>query len=193
MVFLIYFGGLFVLTSNYDGALRVETPSYVNLSDSEKKGCSIYQLKSRDKFSAIREVVSNCPVFNYFEDVNSKECFIKEIFDREALCTTGIGHNVAIPHGKSERLDKVRIGLGISKEGIDFESIDGAPVHLVLVIGSNPSNQVEYLKSLAFIMNHLKNPLLRNALTNLSFSYTLKKEDSYSRFIDIMKSQNFSS
>ena len=181
-----------MLTSNYDGAELVETPSYVSLSDSEKIGCSIYQLKSRDKFSAIREVVTNCPVFNYFESSNSKEDFIKEIFDREALCTTGIGHNVAIPHGKSASLDKVRIGLGVSKDGIDFESIDGEPVHLVLVIGSNPLNQVEYLKSLAFIMNHLKNPLLRNALTNLSFSYTLKKEDPYSRFIDIMKSQKFS-
>ena len=149
-------------------------------------------MKSRDKHSAIREIVSNCPVFEFFTDTKSKEEFIEEIYDREALCTTGIGHNVAIPHGKSTSLDKVRIGLGISKEGLDFDSIDGEPVHLVLVIGSNPANQVEYLKSLAYVMNHLKNPFLRTALINLSFSSTLGNEDLFSRFLDIMKTQDFS-
>ncbi|MCK5673016.1 MAG: PTS sugar transporter subunit IIA [Spirochaetales bacterium] len=182
-----------MLTANYEDSLSIESSSYVDISKSEATGCSIHRLKSRDKYGAIREIVNSCPVFEYFSNTSSKETFLKEIFDREALCTTGIGHNVAIPHGKCSSLDKVRIGLGISQEGLDFNSIDGEPVHLVLVIGSNPSNQVEYLKSLAYIMNHLKNPLLRTALTNLSFSYTIEKEDLYSRFLDIMKSQVFTS
>lgn len=182
-----------MLTSNCEGNQSAETPSHSDISNSESIGCSIHHLKSRDKFSAIREVVSNCPVFEYFDNENSKETFLKEIFDREAICTTGIGHNVAIPHGKSSSLDRVRIGLGISKEGIDFGSIDGEPVHLILVIGSNPMNQVEYLKSLAFIMNHLKNPFLRTALTNLSFSSSgNSKEDPYQRFLNVMKTQVFS-
>ena len=89
-------------------------------------------------------------------------------------------------------LDRVRIGLGISEEGLDFASIDGEPVHLVLVIGSHPSKQMEYLKSLAYIMNHLKNPILRSALTNITFSRKTESENSYSRFLDVMKSQVFS-
>lgn len=182
-----------MLTANYKDTIVHENSSYMNVSHSEAIGCSIHELKSREKFGAIREIVGNCPVFDFFHNTNLKEAFLKEVFDREALCTTGIGHNVAIPHGKCTSIDKVRIGLGISKKGLDFNSIDGKPVHLVLVIGSNPSNQVEYLKSLAYIMNHLKNPLLRTALTNLSFSYTSQKEDLYSRFLDIMKTQIFSS
>lgn len=181
-----------MLTANTEDYITRESSSYVDISNPGDFGCSIHRLKSKDKFSAIREIVSNCPVFEFFDSLNSKEAFLKEIFDREDLCTTGIGHNVAIPHGKCSSLDKVRIGLGISKEGLDFNSIDGEPVHLVLVIGSNPSNQVEYLKSLAYIMNHLKNPLLRTALANLTFNYTSDKEDHYSRFLDIMKSQVFS-
>ena len=177
---------------NYEDSKILDSSSCIDISKSETIGCSVHRLKSRDKFSAIREIVGNCPVFEFFSNSNKKEAFIKEIFDREALCTTGIGHNVAIPHGKCSSLDKVRIGLGVSQEGLDFKSIDGEPVHLVLVIGSNPSNQVEYLKSLAYIMNHLKNPMLRTALTNLSFSYTPSKEDHYSRFLDIMKTQIFS-
>jgi len=181
-----------VLTANYEDSFSIESSSYADMSNSENIGCSIHRLKSRDKFSAIKEIVDNCPVFEFFTNPGLKEDFIKEIYNREALCTTGIGHNVAIPHGKCSSIDKVRIGLGISKEGLDFNSIDGEPVHLVLVIGSNPSNQVEYLKSLAFIMNHLKNPLLRTALTKISFSYTTDVEDPYSRFLDIMKTQVFS-
>ncbi|MDA3941497.1 MAG: PTS sugar transporter subunit IIA [Spirochaetia bacterium] len=182
-----------MLAANYEDSSINESYPYIDLSHSEAMGCSIHKLKSRDKYGAIKEIVENCPVFEFFTSNNSKETFLKEIFNREALCTTGIGHNVAIPHGKCSSIDKVRIGLGISREGLDFNSIDGEPVHLVLVIGSDPSNQVEYLKSLAFIMNHLKNPLLRSALTNLSLSYTTQKEDLYSRFLDIMKSQVFSS
>ena len=180
-----------MLAVNYKDSISMDSSTFVDISASEAVGCSIHKLKSRDKFGAIKEIVSNCSVFDFFNDTKSKEAFLKEVYDREALCTTGIGHNVAIPHGKCSSIDKVRIGLGISNEGLDFNSIDGEPVHLVLVIGSNPSNQVEYLKSLAFVMNHLKNPLLRTALKNLSFSYTNKKEDLYSRFLDIMKNQTF--
>jgi nitrogen PTS system EIIA component len=182
-----------VLTSNYKDTQSVGIPSYIDMNNSENIGCSIHKLKSRDKLSAIREIVCNCPVFEFFSDNKCRDKFIEEIFNRESLCTTGIGHNVAIPHGKSTSIDRVRIGLGISPEGLDFGSIDGEPVHLVLVIGSNPANQVEYLKSLAFVMNHLKNPFLRTALINLSLSNSVKNEDPYSRFIKIMKTQDFSS
>ena len=167
--------------------------SFIGIPGYDHSGCSIHRLTSRDKFGAIREVVNNCPVFDFFEEERDKEVFLQEIFNRESLGTTGIGHNVAIPHGKSKLLDRVRVGLGISEEGLDFASIDGEPVHLVLVIGSNPLKQMEYLKSLAFIMNHLKNPLLRSALTNLTFSQNTEKENSYSQFLDIMRSQVFSS
>ena len=165
--------------------------SFIGIPDSDFSGCSIHRLNSRDKFGAIREVVNNCPVFDFFDKGTDREIFLQEIFNRESLGTTGIGHNVAIPHGKSKLLDRVRVGLGISERGLDFASIDGEPVHLVLVIGSHPLKQMEYLKSLAFIMNHLKNPLLRSALTNLTYSKSKKKENSYSQFLDIMKSQVF--
>jgi len=167
--------------------------SFIGIPGSDYSGCSIHRLNSRDKFGAIREVVNNCPVFDFFEEEGDREIFLQEIFNRESLGTTGIGHNVAIPHGKSKLLDRVRVGLGISEEGLDFASIDGKPVHLVLVIGSHPSKQMEYLKALAFIMNHLKNPLLRSDLINLTFSKIRKKDKSYSQFLDIMQSQVFSS
>ena len=182
-----------MLTAKYDDYSSYKSSSLIDISDTEVIDCSSYKLKSRDKFSAIREIVSNCSVFESFNNTVSKDAFINAIYNREALCTTGIGHNVAIPHGKCSSIENVKIGLGISSEGIDFNSIDGEPVHIIVVIGSNPSNQVEYLKSLAYIMNYLKNPLLRTALTNLSFSYTTQQEEHYSHFKDILKTHAFSS
>ena len=181
-----------MLTSKREGIGSVELPSVAKITDSVQIGCSIHSLKSRDKFSAIVEIVNNCSVFEFLDEFDNKNTFLQEVFAREYLGTTGIGHNVAIPHGKCDIIDKVRIGLGVSKEGIDFGSIDGEPVHLVLVIGSNPANQVEYLKSLAFIMNHLKSPFLRSALINISSCYGEINEEPYEHFLNIMKSQIFS-
>lgn len=181
-----------MLASKCEDIGSVELPLNAKMTDSMQIGCSIRRLKSCDKFSAILEIVNNCPVFEFLDEFDKKDTFLQEVFNRESLGTTGIGHNIAIPHGKCGIIDKVRIGLGISKEGIDFGSIDGEPVHLVFVIGSNPANQNEYLKSLAFIMNHLKNPFLRSALTSFSSTYGQTNEEPYSHFLEIMKSQAFS-
>lgn len=181
-----------MFASKYEDIGSVELPSIAKITDSVHIDCSIHRLKSRDKFSAIVEIVNNCTVFEFLDEFDNKDTFLQEVFNRESLGTTGIGHNVAIPHGKCDIIDKVRIGLGISKEGIDFGSIDGEPVHLILVIGSNPVKQIEYLKSLAFIMNHLKNPFLRSALTNFSPYHGQANEESYSHFLNIMKAQKFS-
>ncbi len=181
-----------MLVSKCESTGSDELPSITKAAGSIHVGYSIHQLKSRDKYSAVVEIVNNCPVFGFLDELDAKEIFLQEVFTRESQGTTGIGHNVAIPHGKCSVMDKVRVGLGISREGIDFGSIDGEPVHLVLVIGSNPSNQVEYLKSLAFIMNHLKNPLLRTALIDFFSSYGIQNEKTYENFLDIMRSQVFS-
>ena len=181
-----------MLETKCEGIGSVELPSISKITDSVHIGCSVHRLTSRDKYSAIVEIVNNCSVFKFLDEFNNKDTFLQEVFNRESLGTTGIGHNVAIPHGKCDIIDKVRVGLGISKEGIDFGSIDGEPVHLILVIGSNPANQIEYLKSLAFIMNHLKNPFLRSALTDLSSNYEQTHEGFYGHFLNIMKTQIFS-
>lgn len=181
-----------MLASKHEDIISVEMSSIVNITNSVQLGCSVHQLKSRDKYSAMVEIVNNCSVFQFLNEFDNRDIFLREVFSREYLGTTGIGHNVAIPHGKCDLIDKVRVGLGVSEEGIDFGSIDGELVHIVLVIGSNPSKQIEYLKSLAFIMNHLKNPFLRSYLTNLSFNNGQIDEEPYRHFLKIMRSQKFS-
>lgn len=70
---------------------------------------------------------------------------------REALASTGIGYGVAIPHTKHDSVNKVSAAVGYSRSGIDFLSVDGQPVHLIVLIVSPPHNSTEYLQALQTI------------------------------------------
>ena len=68
-----------------------------------------------------------------------------EVLAREDEATTGIGRGVALPHARtSEVIEGVKIAVGVHQEGIEFDSLDGAPVHVVFLIAS--SDPLEYLR-----------------------------------------------
>ncbi len=144
-------------------------------------------LKSTEKFAAIQEVVDSCTVF---DKLHSRKAFVKAVFDREFLKSTGIGHGVAVAHGKLASIENVIVGLGISQRGIPFRSVDGGPVHILFVIGSSPEKQKEYLSSLGSLMRYVKNPAVRSYLKNLS-SLDHPSEELYRPFFSMMASQHF--
>jgi len=78
--------------------------------------------------------------------------------------TTGIGFGIAVPHAKLESVHKIAFAIGISKKGIDFNSIDGKPVHLVVLVAAGERQHKEYLKLLSKIMSVLKNDIIRNEM-----------------------------
>jgi len=87
------------------------------------------------------------------------------IFYREELMSTGIGLGVAVPHARIKGLDDSIISVGINKEGIkDYDSIDGIPVKIVIMIISGEKQHREYLKLLAQIVNIIKKPLVIDEL-----------------------------
>jgi nitrogen PTS system EIIA component len=144
---------------------------------------------STQKYYAIREVIRSCPIFG---DLSDLESFTDAVIRREQLETTGIGRGVAIAHGKLKTIPRVKVGLGISAKGIDFDAADNLPVHLLFVIGSSPFRQIEYLRALAAIMQFVKMSDIRTELlqhTNLDFSD--EHNSSCLRFLDMMASQHF--
>ena len=146
-------------------------------------------LRRTDKFEAIREVVTHCSIFQDLEDLPG---FIEAVIRREKIETTGIGRGVAIAHGKLKSIGSVKVGLGISAEGIEFNSADGRPVHLLFVIGSSPFRQIEYLRALASIMRFVKMTDIRDELirhTDLDFSH--EENVSCLRFLQMMATQHF--
>jgi PTS system nitrogen regulatory IIA component len=98
-------------------------------------GTVVTDLQSTGKFDAIRELIRGAPVFS---GMPGRDAFEDTVVAREKLQTTGLGHGVAVAHGRAEGLPRVLIGLGLSREGIGFDSPDGIPVRLLFLIASPP-------------------------------------------------------
>ncbi len=95
--------------------------------------------------------------------------------EREELGSTGIGHGVAIPHGKFE-MDEDLIGaIAISKEGVEFEAIDEKPVNIFFVFISSPEATNLHLKVLAKVSKLLMDDNFRTSLINANSKEEIKK------------------
>jgi PTS system nitrogen regulatory IIA component len=89
---------------------------------------------------------------------------IEVLLERESLGNTGIGDNIAIPHGKLADLDDLVICFGRSLTGVPFDSMDGKPTHLFFLLMA-PENSIGlHLKALAKISRMLKNSSFRRNL-----------------------------
>lgn len=135
------------------------------MENKDFEGFSVCHIEATEKFAAIDSVIDNCRIFDELKE--NKERFRRAVHRREIIETTGIGHGVAIAHGKLPCIDKVRVGLGISEEGIDYNSKDGLPVHLLFVISSSPYTQISYLKTLAKILKSVHDEELRSEVSRL--------------------------
>ncbi|MGE4583474.1 MAG: PTS sugar transporter subunit IIA [Sphaerochaeta sp.] len=145
----------------------------------------ICQIQATDKTKAILEVIDSCTVFASLPDLDR---FKRGVLRRERMQSTGIGHGVAIAHGKILGINEVHIALGISREGIDYGSADGMPVHLLFVIASSPSIQMEYLGALSAILRSVRTEQMRSHLVDLRQS---KSDEACQRFFSMMAQQQF--
>lgn len=97
--------------------------------------------------------------------LKNKEAFYHAILDREKIVSTGIGIGVAIPHAKLPGYDDFFIAIGIQKgEGIEWHSLDGLPVRIVIMIGGPEDRQAEYLNILSMLTSAIKGEDRRKAL-----------------------------
>lgn len=138
-------------------------------------GSVIWELKSTDKYDAIREIIQSAPVFTEDERLEAS-AFANKVIEREKLQSTGFGHGVAVAHGRTEQVDEPRIALGISHEGIDFESYDGEPVHLLFVVANHPDHQMNYLNILSTLVAMVRNELFRRELLTCSHAEAVQQK-----------------
>jgi mannitol/fructose-specific phosphotransferase system IIA component (Ntr-type) len=96
--------------------------------------------------------------------VVDKEAFRKAVFDREKLLSTGIGLGLAVPHAKVNGVKDIVMAVGRSKNGINYDAIDGKPVHLVVMIGAAEQQRSTYIKLLAELISLLKDEKNREHL-----------------------------
>jgi PTS system nitrogen regulatory IIA component len=110
-------------------------------------------LSAKTKIEALTELV-NTMIRGSFK-LNSSS-IIEILQQREHLGSTGIGDGVAIPHGKIPELDDLLVAFGRSMEGIDYDSLDGKPVHLFFLLLAPENSAGQHLKVLARISKMLK-------------------------------------
>jgi PTS system nitrogen regulatory IIA component len=89
---------------------------------------------------------------------------VRVLMARERLGSTGIGDGIAIPHGKIGGLDDLRIAIGRSHQGVDFNALDGKPAHLFFLLMAPENSSGQHLKVLARISRLLKDNVLRKNL-----------------------------
>ncbi len=96
--------------------------------------------------------------------IRNEAQLFKILMDREALGSTGIGQGVGIPHGKTDSLRRLVGALGISKTGVDFDSLDGEPTHIFFLLIAPEDSAGPHLKALAKISCLLKDKFFREKL-----------------------------
>jgi len=121
-------------------------------------------LISTDKKGILEELVA--PVAKVANV--SEEGLVKVLLDRERLGSTGIGGGVGIPHGKLKNLDEILLGFGLSRNGVDFESMDGKPTHVFFLLVTPENSTGLHLKMLARISRLLKDESFKERLISAS-------------------------
>jgi nitrogen PTS system EIIA component len=142
---------------------RYDASSYdvMSILNCFQSGTVVSDLASPDKYQAIGELIRRAPVFSRLPD---SRAFEQSVLERERLQSTGIGHGVAVAHGRTSGLERVLIALGRSREGIPFDSPDREPVHLLFVIASPPSLSLDYLQALSTLVRCVRHRSLRESL-----------------------------
>ena len=134
----------------------------MNLSEALKAGAIKVNLRNVDKFGVINELIDLADEVGV---LSNKEDFKNAIMARERRQSTGLEDGVAVPHALSDSVKEVFACLGISKNGIEFQSLDGKSAKLIFLIGAPSGMNTQYLSVLSkvariFIKQDIRNKVL---------------------------------
>lgn len=122
---------------------------------------TVHFLNETGKYAAIHELIFRTKAFAKLKNLNE---FEYAVVSREEECCTGFGRGVAVAHGRTCDAETVSIALGISRQGIDYGSPDGNPVHLLFIIANPPESNAEYLSALSSLVMLLRDADFRDQL-----------------------------
>jgi len=135
----------------------------MNIIDVLTKSTINVDLKAKNKIEVLEELSG--PI-SEISNVDQKE-LVRVLIEREQLGSTGIGGGIGIPHGKLKHLNKLVLGFGLSREGVDFDSIDGRPTHIFFLLVTPENSAGDHLKLLAHIARLLRNEVFKEKLMNV--------------------------
>ncbi|MHC4156791.1 MAG: PTS sugar transporter subunit IIA [Planctomycetota bacterium] len=123
--------------------------------------CVKVPLQGKDKKSIMTELVDLLDANGLLLD---RDAALEAVFMREQTRSTGIGSGIAIPHGKCKAVKELVMAIGIAREPVDFESVDGKPVTIVILLVSPADQTGPHIQALARISRLMLDESFRQAL-----------------------------
>jgi len=123
----------------------------------------IVDMKATDQWSAIDELIDHLVDAGQL-DADNRNSVAGAVREREETMSTGVGNGIGIPHAATPHVSDVIGVIGISEEGLEFDAMDGEPVHLVMLFVVPEDHFQEHLDTLAQIARTLTQPDCREAL-----------------------------
>lgn len=127
----------------------------MRMSDFVVREAIVPELTATTKEGVIREMVDSLRTAGYFKS-GEPEDIVKAILKRETLGSTGIGRGVAIPHTKHNSVDRLIGTVAISRTGVPFNSVDGEPVFVLVLLVSPQDRPGDHLRALENVARSMR-------------------------------------
>jgi len=135
----------------------------MQIMDFLSKKALVMDIKATKKEEVIKELLD--ALINSGEvEKRSRNKLIDALMSRESLGSTAIGQGIAIPHAKSDCVGKLLAAFGLSRKGVDFDSLDGEPAYIFFLLVAPQDSAGPHLKALARISRLLKDKYFRDNL-----------------------------
>ncbi len=152
----------------------------MRMSDFVVRDAIVPDLAAATKEAVIREMVESLRAAGQFKS-GDPEDIVRAILKREALGSTGIGRAVAIPHTKHTTVDRLVGTVAVSRGGVNFDSLDGEPVHVFVLLVSPQDRPGDHLRALENVSRTLRDDrfvrLLRQATTREAIWELIEEAD----------------
>ena len=123
--------------------------------------CIRIPLQASTKADVLRELVE---VVMDGAPAQDRDLVLKAVQEREAVLSTGIGYGVAIPHGKSGLVPRLRMAAGRTRVPLDFDALDGEPVQLFFLLVGPEAAAGPHIKALSRISRLVRREDIRERL-----------------------------
>ncbi|MFH0912994.1 MAG: PTS sugar transporter subunit IIA [Candidatus Omnitrophota bacterium] len=135
----------------------------MKIMDFLSKKAIVMDIKSSKKIDVIKELI-DALISTGDVEKRQRNKLIEALMARESLGSTAIGQGIAIPHAKADCVSKLIAAFGLTKKGVDFDSLDGEPIFIFFLLLAPQDSAGPHLKALARISRLLKDKYFRDTL-----------------------------
>lgn len=135
----------------------------IKIADILDPACICLNMEAKDKVSVLNQMVDLLALNG---KVHDRATLATVILDRERLMSTGIGNGVALPHGKTNVVDRSMAALATLRTPIDFDALDDKPVSIILLLVGTEGNVGVHLRLLSRISRMVGSEQFRTSLLN---------------------------